>query len=188
MEEPSEEDLLRLRGAGYNTVLLSLSSSFLELYRRARDGEDGEALVKQAEEAVADLQTDYAMLLAADRIGFLTLARVPIRPESPAWARGLSDHACFLGWVLPQEMIEQEASRSAALTQLGSVPGHLLGVELSRPVPEEQLSGINFVCCREEVLPELVQVRLPKIVLTRGETPPSSETAPAAGLLGWIRG
>jgi hypothetical protein len=120
---------------------------------------------------------------AADHLGFLMLVRVSGDLDSLPAARGLGDHACFLGWLLPQEMVEDESARAAAIVQLGDRPGALLGVELSRPVPEEMLAGIAFIGCRAELLPALAQVRRPRVVLT---TTPAAPVPAGPNLLGSI--
>jgi hypothetical protein len=156
-----EADGRALRAAGYNALLVSLTGAAVE-------GREAEVLCD-----------------AADRLGFLVIAR--LGPDSLAGALELRDHASLLGWLLPQEMFEQEAARAAAVAALGNVVGHLLGVELTRPVPEEQLAGLGFVCCREELLPELAGLRRPKLVLT-GEAPPGQAPQDGLEVLGWIRG
>jgi hypothetical protein len=121
---------------------------------------------------------------AADCLGFLLLVRLSTDLDALPTARGLSDHACFLGWLLPQELVEDETARAAAVTHLGDRAGALLGAELSRPVPEELLSGIAFICCRDELRPESSQFAQPKILLT---TEPAEPPATTADVLGWIQ-
>lgn len=160
-QQVAEADALALRQGGYNSLLVGLS------------GQTG-----------PDPGETAALCAAADRFGFLVLARVPNSPDAITWARGLSDHACFLGWLLPQGRVEQDPSRTAALAEFGKQTGSLLGVELTGPLPPQRLAGMAFVCCREELLPALGQVTLPKLVLT--DSGPLTDAA-APGTFGYIR-
>jgi hypothetical protein len=125
--------------------------------------------------AAADRDTLEVLLDSADRLGFLVLARLPAVPDPRTWTGGLAEHVSLLGWVLPPEVIEQGPGALAPWSGLGP----LLGVELSQPVPEERLTGISFVYCREELLPELGGVGRHRVVLAaRAPEQPS--------VLGWI--
>jgi hypothetical protein len=115
---------------------------------------------------------DY--LATADRLGLLALVRTEVVPLVQP------DAACFLGWIVPQEVLE----RKAAVVPLTRQPTCLLGVELTRPLPEEQLAGVSFLCCSEELLPELESLRQPKLVLTKREFP---SEPPGPGILGRVR-
>jgi hypothetical protein len=156
----ADADAPALRRAGYNSLLVGLPPP--------------------ADPQAASIA---ALCTWADRFGLVVLARVPNSPDALAWFRGLGDHACFLGWLLPRELVEHEAARAAAVAELGSGPGCLLGAELTRPLPAEHLAGIAFVCCREDLLPALGHIPQPKLVLTDRDPPP--EAAP--GILGWAR-
>jgi hypothetical protein len=182
-EKLSEAEALRLHQAGSNTVLLPLPDSFLELSQASRQVADGESLVRLALGVAADEDKTHNKLDTADRYGFLVLARVPNNAEAISWVASLSDHTCFLGWLLPQELVEQEESRSAAVSQLGGRRGSLLGVELTRPPTSELPAEIAFICCREDLLPALGPLRQPRIVVTEREPPQESRS----GILGWVR-
>jgi hypothetical protein len=157
-----EGEALRLRAAGCNTVLASAASP------------EGAA----------------ALLDAADRLGFLVLLRLPAAPATEPWADEFADHPSFLGWVLSEAALGQPSGAAAASALMKRGGGQLVGVELSRAVPEELLAGITFVCCREELLPGLTAVRRPRVILSGREVPPAAPpetTSARSTILGWVR-
>jgi hypothetical protein len=157
-QELSASDAASLRRLGYNTVFAWT--------------EEGHPPSKMA-----------ALCEAGDRLGLLVLVRLPEDLQYLAIARDLTGHAALLGWVLSAVWWKNEPRRARVLAELGRVPGHLLGVELSGPVRGDLLNGIAFVCCREANLPALESVRRPKLVLT---DTPLSPPAAAPAVLGEI--
>jgi hypothetical protein len=161
----SEEEARRLHKAGYNTLLapaLEEASSLWDI---------------------------------GDKLGFLVLGRLTQMDNSiPLWLLDLEKHPCFLGWLMSDELL-------TSLPQLREVylwffPRFLsfevewpfFGVELQQQVPRGPLEEIAFMACKEELLPEVGQGNLPKIVLRESELTGSSQPAWASspGILGWI--
>jgi hypothetical protein len=156
--ELAEGEAQQLRQAGLNTLLISLGQTAL-------------------------LEEVSAVCEAADRLGFLVLARLPNSPDALRAARLLDEHASLLGWLLPQALLQAGGGSAAALAELDPRSSCLVGVELTRPPAEKLCAGVSFICCPEELLPALESLHVPKLVLTRRE-PPAGPASP--GILGWV--
>lgn len=158
-QECTEEDALGLRRRGCNTLLANVAAGTTGLWD------------------------------AADRLGFLVLGRLDGSEAAIQQTTVLGDHACCLGWLFDDEVLEQERGRKALASLSQARPADLLGVVLHRAPPRPLPSGIHFAACAGELLPLLTAINVPKIVLTDGR---SSEEASIkewlgqSGALGWI--
>jgi hypothetical protein len=143
-------------------------------------------------ELLALHQAGYNALLApvgadelwdrADHFGFLMLGRIAHfpYPRTPADPR---HHPSSLGWILPDRILQDPLVKDVGHLPIPASSDHPVGIELSA-VPSAPLPpGIQFVLCREDLLPALAEIALPKLVLTKREVPAGT---PPPGILGWI--
>jgi hypothetical protein len=123
----------------------------------------------------------------ADRLGFLVLGHLTGK-SAPPRGRLLGAHPSCLGWLLDPEMW-QDPMVSAVLSAQPSANHRLKGAQLDQRPVEPLPVGVSLVACPEELLPELADLHLPKIVLRHRTPEESGEPAWAAtpGLLGWIK-
>jgi hypothetical protein len=157
--EFAEDDLLSLRAQGNNAVLTPVTN-----------------------------QTE-ALWEAAGRGGFLMLSRVNSAHEilaSTMW----KERPSYLGCVLDPAVLQENPLWAGT----GVIPfladnDSLLGVELKQKPSAPLPSGIQFVVCEEQLLPEIKDLELPKLVVSGKRLPDNEvaeETAPVPGILGWI--
>jgi len=155
----SKTDALRLRQAGYNTLLAPVSKDTTELWD------------------------------AADWFGFLVLGRLTDDSQMLRQASLLRLHPSCLGWLLVPEMLASGFVLDSTRDRLLGQSGYLIGVETNQVLSEDLLHGIHFILCEEESLPLTTEVQRPKIIGTKtGRNDDSGEKTIAAlpGILGWI--
>jgi hypothetical protein len=148
----TEEELLRLRQAGYNLLLAPFSAT--------------------------------GLLELADKLGFLVLSRIT-NPDDWRHLEDRVSHPSCLGHTFDVRLLENSGESSYPI--LGSWT--LQGIELSRRPAAPLPKGTQFVLCPEELLSDLAQVKLPKLVLTStrlDNAKRSDQTATLPGILGWI--
>jgi hypothetical protein len=147
----SEDDLVRLHQAGCNLLLVSVTARTVPLWE------------------------------AADRLGFLMLARIVDR-ETWELAGTLRQHPSCLGWLITPELMNHEILQAVRFSPLSFGRSHLVGCEINPlalgPLPD----GIRFVVCEEALLPLLVNYPQPKIVLAEGEF----DELQSPDVLGWV--
>ena len=147
----SEDDLVRLHQAGCNLLLVSVTARTIPLWE------------------------------AADRLGFLMLARIVDR-ETWELAGTLRQHPSCLGWLITPELMNHEILQAVRFSPLSFGRSHLVGCEINPlslgPLPD----GIRFVVCEEALLPLLVNYPQPKIVLAEGEF----DELQSPDVLGWV--
>jgi hypothetical protein len=117
----------------------------------------------------------------ADQFGFLMLGRLTQRQDLTHVLK-LAKHPCSLGWVLGSEVLADP------LVCEGFCYNRTVGVELLQTPRERLPDGIEFAVCTEQLLPELAQLNLPKIVLREAKSAENGQPVWAAtpGILGWI--
>jgi hypothetical protein len=122
----------------------------------------------------------------ADWLGFLVLGRLTSKGDLPR-AQTLSAHPSCLGWLLAPEF-GRDLPVIAILSAHPTAQGQLLGAQLDQRPVEPPPAGVSLVACTEELLPELADMHLPKIVLRHPRAGENSEPTWAAtpGILGWI--
>jgi hypothetical protein len=141
---------------------------------------------------LASIGTDAAVWDLADRFGFLVLARIRDRAELKAEtqrAQAFRKHPCCLGWVVTPEAVEEELARMVAQNLPDAYRGQFLGMELKQPPAGPLPDHVSFLVAEENVLPQLAEIALPKIVLRRAGAGGATErsTADSGGnVLGWI--
>ena len=147
----SEDDLVRLHQAGCNLLLVSVTARTVPLWE------------------------------AADRLGFLMLARIVDR-ETWGLAGTLRQHPSCLGWLITPELMNHEILQAVRFSPLSFGRSHLVGCEINPlalgPLPD----GIRFVVCEEALLPLLANYPQPKIVLAEGEF----DEFQSPDVLGWV--
>jgi len=153
----SEEEALRLRKAGLNTLLVP---------------------VRKDTRGVWDL---------ADRLGFLVLGRIPIHrvPRASAAVLFADYHPSCLGWLLEGDAWETVQLAEAVAALIQTRPRPLVGVELQEP-PGSLPDGLHFVLCHEERLPDVSEIALPKLVRTESRDANAKEWPSLPGVMGTI--
>jgi hypothetical protein len=94
-----------------------------------------------------------------DQFGFFVIGRIQNRADL---RHGLprNDRPCWLGWLARSEFLQDEGTRMLLSSHAP------LGVQLAqalKPLP----GGISFVACDGTLLPELVDLNVPKILLRK---------------------
>jgi hypothetical protein len=160
LDSCSEEEAHRLRRAGLNTLLAPASPGAVGLW---------------------DL---------ADRYGFLMLGRLANWREFSDTLRALARHPSGLGWLLAPEFFQHPILAQAPDLATALLPAYnlaekpVVGVELPEPSAAGRLPpGVFFIACREELLPDLGEIALPKIILGKLGAEPA---AAPPGALGWV--
>jgi hypothetical protein len=156
----SEQEARRLHDAGYNTIVVPIGEG------ASRIGEIG------------------------DRYGLLIMGRL-ISKDQLTQARAMARHSSFLGWILDPAFFEHPLLGQAPDLLAAVLPWYpdtdekLVGIELKQCSALAALPpGISFVACREELLPALDDVALPKLVLDCAQKTVPSEAKP--GILGRV--
>jgi len=157
-QECTEEDAVRLRQQGCNTLLVPVAAGTSGLWD------------------------------AADRLGFLVLGRLDGSDEAARQAKVLGEHPCCLGWLFDGEVLEQEGGAKALASLSQARPGDLLGVALHQVPPRPLPPGIHFVECPEQLLPLVTEIHVPRIVLMDEQPTEEriKEIVAMPGVLGWI--
>ena len=124
------------------------------------------------------------------RLGFLIFARVAGR-EGYHDLRPLAGHPSWLGCLLEEQWLDDPVIHNA-----GQLPGGpqeqkvVTGIELKNKPVQPLPSGCQFILCDEELVPLLVDLKLPKLI-RRGEAAAARDRSAAGqvpGFLGWIAG
>jgi hypothetical protein len=123
------------------------------------------------------------LLEIADRLGFLILGHLTSRKQFKD-VQPPQTHTSFLGWIIDERLLEDPLVASTGGCLL-SGENRLVGVELTQR-PADPLPGeVDFILCREDLLPELSENPLPKLL--RYQTGSfKDEAAPPPGVLGWV--
>jgi hypothetical protein len=160
-EECSEEQALRLRKAGYNTLLVPVTADAATL------GDIG------------------------DRFGFFILGRITAEDQfslAPALADHpcllgwvLNDR------FLEDPLLREEPSLATTAVNGYAFEDPLVGLEIKEPPESGTVPlGLSFVVCPEELVPDLqIDLDIPRQRILLGK-PTASATDLPAGVLGWI--
>jgi hypothetical protein len=127
---------------------------------------------------VAPFDTTTAALAdMADALGFLLLVRLTAVPDM-ALSAALAQHACSLGWLVPQELWQEQASRQT-LCKLARENRQRIGVEVREPLVPE-LAAADFLACDRKTLPVLSTLEQPRLLVGNQDPSPLIEQ----GILG----
>jgi hypothetical protein len=131
-------------------------------------------------ETTAD--TAEACRLAA-RLGFFVLIRLTKREDIGA-APALREHGCVLGFVITGAFFREFPFAEAVPTWI-TRSDQMIGIEYDEDVADRLPTGFNFVLVKEEMLPRLAGVRMPRIIRRRGDRADSHEST-SVDILGSI--
>jgi hypothetical protein len=123
-----------------------------------------------------------------DRFGFLMLGRITDR-AGMRQAHELSYHPSCLGWLLSEELLQDELVQ-AALPAYPAREGQLSGVEVTRAVSTVP-AGVSFLTCNEKLMPSLGNIGLPIILWRKalaGSGHKRESEIKGPGILGVIEG
>jgi hypothetical protein len=159
--ECSEDEAVRLRGSGYNTLLAPVKAHLGGLCE------------------------------VADRRGFLVLGCLSDPKESFVPAAMMCGHPSFLGWLLTPAKWDANLVEAAVAVLADEQYKLPLGIRLSETPPVGLPGAFSFIACEQEALPALASLCLPKLLLRIDQPRENgNETAltPPIGILGWIDG